>query len=123
VQSPVGEGDSAPENESLDGAGDEHLVGLGERGDPYADVHRESRDRRAVALDLPRVQPGADLELEFIRGVASGAGSLDPAGGAIEGGEEAVAGGVNLGAFVAVQAPAAATQGRVEGPFLAVRAR
>ena len=47
---------------------------------------------------LTGVDPGADLDAEFVYAVADLQGAVDCAGGAVEGGVEAVAGGVILDA-------------------------
>ena len=53
-------------------------------------------DARLVLLDLARMEPGADLDAEPANRVADRAGAPDRTRGAVEGGQEAVAGDPDL---------------------------
>jgi hypothetical protein len=59
-------------------------------------VDGEAGDLVPEELDLTGVKPGAHLEPEGPHAVAHGAGAADSARGAVEGGQEAIARGVDL---------------------------
>ena len=66
------------------------------RGDAGADVDGDPADLAVDQLALAGVQAGADLEAELAHRLGDRAGAADRPGRAVEGGEEAVAGGVDL---------------------------
>src|SRR6266566_8903100 len=103
---PVAEGDSGACDEVPDRARDDHLAGAGLRCDPRADVDRDPADLGVHALALAGVQPGPHLDAEIADALGDRTRAADPAGGPVERGEEAVAGGVELRAAVAPQHPA-----------------
>ena len=80
----------------LDRLRDEHLACAGGGGDPGADRDGQAGDFPVVKLALAGVDACADLEAEFAHGFGDRLGASDRAGGAVEGREEAVAGGVAL---------------------------
>ena len=66
------------------------------RPTPRADVHREPADPLAPHLHLTGVHAGADRDPDARERVTDRAGAADRATGSVEGGEEPVAGGVDL---------------------------
>ena len=84
-----------PETRSRTVDGDEHLVGGGS-GDTRPDMDGDPRDLVAEQLALAGVKAGPELEPQVVRAVADRHGTADRAGGAVEGGEEPVASGVDL---------------------------
>ena len=79
------------DHEVLHRARDQDLVGVGERAHPGADVDGHAANVVAAELALARVQAGPHLKAQRADAVPDRAGALDPAGGPVEGGEEAVA--------------------------------
>ena len=98
VVPPVGEGDARAEDEHLYGAGDQDFPRGGEGGDPGTHMDRQPGDCRAVAFHFTGVQAGPDLQAESGYGVADGTSAMDGPGGAVEGGEEPITGGIDLDA-------------------------
>src|ERR1700736_5699611 len=80
--------DPGASDEVPDGRGDEHLPRSGERRDP--------RDLLTEQLAFAGVQARAELQAEVARHLANGHGAADRTGRAVKGGEEAVAGRVDL---------------------------
>ena len=100
-------------------AGHEHLAGGRLGRDPRTDVDGDAADAAAVELDLARVHAGADLQPERgDRGMIA-ARAAHGLGGLLEGGEEAVAGRVDLAAPEPAQL--AADCGMVPGDEVAPR--
>src|SRR2546423_14547095 len=92
------EGDPGAGDEVAHRARDEHLARPGERRDARAGVDGDSAHLPVRELALARVQPGAELEPEAAHAVADRPRGADRARRPVEGGEEAVAGGVDLAA-------------------------
>jgi hypothetical protein len=76
----VREGDPRAEDQHLNGARDEHLAGLGQGGEPRADVDRQADRLCSPALDFPGVQSGPDLEVDLPDRVADRARAPDGPG-------------------------------------------
>jgi hypothetical protein len=96
LESAVLEAKAGAGDQVLDGAGHQDLTRPGGGRDAGADVDGEPGDLVVPELDLPGVQAGPDREPE--RGHAAGdrARAPDRPGRAVEGGEEAIARGVDL---------------------------
>src|SRR5207237_6603413 len=99
----VAEGDSRAHHEILDGARHEHLVGARERADASADIDGHPRDVVSNEFALASVQPGAQLYAQSAHGVRNGPSAADPACGAIERGQKAVAHRLDLAIPVALE--------------------
>jgi len=99
----VGEADPRTQDQHLHRAGHQDLTRLGEGASSGADVDRQPGDRLAFALDLAGVQPGPDLDADVAHRLPDRAGTPDGPGGPVEGGEEAVPGGVHLAAAESLQ--------------------
>src|SRR5439155_15678119 len=85
--------------------GDHLLAGAGQGGDPGPHVDRQAGDLPAPALHLARVQAGPDLDAEAGYGIADGTCATDGPRRAVEGGEEAVSGRVDLHAAEPLEEP------------------
>src|SRR4029077_19037656 len=94
----VGETDARAGDEVTDRARREDLARLGEGRDPRRDVDREAADLPVDHLALPGGAPAAHLDREVAARITDGQRALDPACRTVEGREEPVAGGVDLGA-------------------------
>src|SRR5215204_4266046 len=105
VRAPVLEVDSRADHEVLDRARDEHLAGLGTRHHPGGYVHGEAAQVVAHHLELARVEARAQLEPQLPHGLRDRCRAADRPGGAVEGGEEAVAGALDLAAAVELERP------------------
>src|SRR3984893_6218050 len=88
--------DPGASDEVPDGRGDEHLPRSGERRDPRAGVHRDPRDLLTEQLAFAGVQARAELQAEVARRLANSHGAADRTGRAVKGGEEAVAGSIDI---------------------------
>src|SRR6185369_4761239 len=93
-------------DEVLHGAGDEHFRRRGLGCHACAGVHGDATHVVAHELALPGVKACPDLDPERADGVADGAGAADGPRRAVEGGEEAVAGRLDLAAAEACELPA-----------------
>ena len=82
---------------------DEDLARPGERGDARGGVDGESAGLAAGDRDLARVEPGPDRDVEVGDRPDHRAGAAHGAGGAVEQGEEPVAGRAHLAAAEAVE--------------------
>src|SRR5215213_4173722 len=100
------EGDPGAGDEVLDGARHEHLPGRCARRDARAHVDGEARRLAVDQLALAGVDPGAHVETESLRALDELQRAPDRPRGAVEAGEEAVSGGVDFRAAVALQLPA-----------------
>src|SRR5689334_22001724 len=94
----VVERETGTRHEILDGARHEHLAGRGARGDARADVHGDAAVLVAHHFAFAGVRAGANLEAELAHLLRHRAGAAHGARRAVEGGEEAVARGVDLAA-------------------------
>src|SRR5262249_1951273 len=83
-------------DEVLHGARHQDLASLGERGDPGPDVHGDAAELLAHNLALAGVYSGPHFEPETPDSARDGRGRANTAGWAIERGQKAVAGGVDL---------------------------
>src|SRR5918912_3540752 len=95
------EGDPRAGDEVAHRARDEDLTRPGQRRDPRAGVDGDPAHLPVRELALAGVEPCAELEPEAAHAVADRARGADRACGPVEGGEEAVAGGVDLAPAVA----------------------
>src|SRR5207245_1380695 len=82
----------------LHGARHEHLPWLRLLRHPGPDVHGDAADLAVHDLALAGVQARADLQAEPPHDLGDRAGTADGTGGAVEAGEEAVPGHIELGA-------------------------
>ena len=96
VLASVGELDARTSHQRWDGAGDEHLAGAGKGRDAGTDVDGQTGDVVASKFDLTGVNPGSYVNVQRLQGISDGQGAFDGATGAVEGGQEAIAGVVNL---------------------------
>ena len=96
METAVFESQIGAKHEFLDGAGHEDLSGSSSCCDTCSDVHGDSSDTVWTAFHLTAVDTGSDLEPEKRERVADRLCGSDGARRAIEGGEEAVACGVDL---------------------------
>src|SRR5438067_11934507 len=92
-------------DEILDRPRDQHLAGTGAAGEPRADVDGKAGDLAVGHLALAGVDSRPHLEAEAAQVLADRAGALDRAARTVEGGEDAVPGGVDLFAPVLAQPP------------------
>src|SRR5205085_6553659 len=95
------EGDPGAGDEIAHRARDEHLARPGERRDPRTGVDGDAAHLAVRELALAGVESCAQLEPEAPHAVADRAGGADRPRRPVEGGEEAVAGGVDLPSAVA----------------------
>src|SRR2546423_13682646 len=95
------EGDPGAGDEVAHRARDEHLARACEGGDARAGVEGGPAHLPVRDLALAGVEPGAELEPEAAHAVPDRAGGADRSRRPVEGGEEAVPGGVDLAAAVA----------------------
>src|SRR5207253_6803113 len=96
VHAPVFEGQAGPSHEVLHGARDQNLTWPREGGHPSADVYSDATDVVAGELDLARMHPRPDLQAERQHGLGDGLRAPDGPSRPVEGGEEPIAGGVDL---------------------------
>lgn len=89
--SDVLEGEAAARGEILDGARDKDIGRASHRGDPSADRHGQPGVLALDDLALAGVDSRADLDVQLAHATRDLDGAWDGAGGAIEGGIEAVA--------------------------------
>ena len=78
---------------------------MSEGGDSGTHMDRQAGDRPALPFHLTGVQAGPDLDAEAGYRIADGACATDGPGRPVEGGEEAVAGGVDLHAAEPLKEP------------------
>src|SRR5205807_717585 len=78
------ERDVGADDEVANCAGDEHLAGLCEVGDPSADMDGHAREVIAGELALAGVKAGADVEVEPLDGVDHRQGAANGPRGAVE---------------------------------------
>src|SRR5207302_9993767 len=83
-------------DEIFHGGGDQHFTGSGLSRDPRADVDREAGDLFADEFALASVQSCTDFEPKRTERFRNRVGTADRSDGAVEGGEESVAGGVDF---------------------------
>src|SRR5262245_6964947 len=83
-------------DEILHRARHEDLVGLGERGDTLADVHRHASDVVAAKLELARVQSHTDVDPEAAGRSDNGVPAPDRARWSVERRQNPVAGRLHL---------------------------
>src|SRR5829696_7242523 len=88
----VGQGAVGAGDQVADGPGDEDLPGGGLAEDAGGDVDGDPADVVAADFDLAGVQAGADLEVDVAELLAEADRAGDGPPGAVEGGQEAVAG-------------------------------
>ena len=72
------------------------VVGVGERGDSGTDIDGDASDFSIGDLAFACVDPGADRHVELAHFLDDRSGAADRAGWAVETGEEAISGGVDL---------------------------
>src|SRR4051812_10418387 len=94
------ERESTAGNEVAHGAGDEHLPGTRQAGDPVGDVHGDAADFRTTTFDLTGVQTGAQLDPPLRGRLHDRLRAPDGTRRAVEGGEEPVTGPAHLIAAV-----------------------
>src|SRR5437764_14210472 len=100
VAAAVGEDDAGPGHEVLYGARDQDLAGACHRRNARADVHGDAAHIVAPQLDLTGVQSGPDRHREHL---AQRRRAADGARWTVEGGEQAVARGLDQPALVALE--------------------
>jgi hypothetical protein len=96
VQTAILELQSGTGSQIFHGAGDEHLSRPSARKDTLPDVHRNPGETVAKDLDFSGVEPRADLDAQLADAVAYDTGALHRARRTVEGGQEAVAGRIDL---------------------------
>lgn len=102
VRAAVDEFDVGAGDEVFDGAGDEDFIGGCECGDAGCDVDGDAADVVVLKeVDEAGVEACPDVEVEGVDGLGDFEGGTDGAGGAIEGGEEAIAEGFDFASAVA----------------------
>src|SRR5712691_2417843 len=106
VGAPVLEADSGACHEILDRIGDQDLTRPGLARDASADVDGDAAHFLAHHLALARVQTGPHLDSQLPDSARDGACAPNRAGGAVESGEHAVTGRVDLPSAEARQLPA-----------------
>src|SRR6266581_7910579 len=106
MRASVVEGETGAGNEVFDGAGDEYLAWLGCSGYPGPDRDCDAGHFAIRDLALACVQASTNLDPKLTYGRCDRLCALDRARGAVEAGEESVAGGVHLGATEAGELPA-----------------
>jgi hypothetical protein len=103
VPAAILEAKAGPGDEFAQGARNEDLARAGEVGDLRADRYRDPGDLAVVQLALAGVKTGAHPEADRLDRIASGGRRLDRPSRPVEGGEEPVAGGVELEAADSAQ--------------------
>jgi hypothetical protein len=98
VSAAIDEADARAGDEVFDGAGYQHLTGLGGRSYTRSDVQSDSADLGARHFDLPSMQTSADLDTELVPSFNNIQSTSNRASRSIEGGEESITGGINLAA-------------------------
>src|SRR5207253_2076141 len=98
VGATVFEPEARAADEVPDCARDEHFAGVRKRRDACAGVDSDSADFRVDDLAFARVKTNAHFEIKLANRVDNRAGTPDGTGWPVEGGEEAVAGRVQLAA-------------------------
>jgi hypothetical protein len=96
VGSAVIEPEERAREQILYGRGDEDLTCAAERGHARRDVDAQSTELRTADLDLSRMDPGPDPEVQSRCRLDDGAGASDRRTRPIECREEPVAGGIDL---------------------------
>ena len=89
------EADARAGDQVFDGAGDEHLAGVCERGDASTNVHGQPADVIAVELAFAGMDGGAHFEAEPAYLLGDRGGASDRPRWPVEGGQEAVPGRVD----------------------------
>ena len=92
----VGELDVGARDEVANRARNEYLAGGGERGDSGSGVYGDPGEVVTAYFALPGVQPGSQVEAEPARVFGDRLRAADGTCGSIEGGEEPVAGSLDL---------------------------
>jgi len=92
VAAAVGEGAVGAGDQVANGPGDEHLAGGGLGHDPGGDVDGDPAEVAVAQLDLAGVEPGPDGHVDVADLVAEGDRAGDRPAGAVEAGQEPVAG-------------------------------
>jgi hypothetical protein len=77
------------------GPGGQDLPGPGRGHDPRRDVHGDSPDVAVAELDLAGVQSGADLQADPLELLAERGHAAERPAGAVEGGQDAITGGLD----------------------------
>lgn len=90
IERDVGAGD-----EVADGPGDQHLAVARRSHDPGGDVDGDPTDVGPSRLHLAGVQARPDLDAKLPEPVAQRGGAADRGAGAVEGGQDAVTGGLH----------------------------
>src|SRR2546423_11251893 len=106
----VGELHAGAHNKLCHGSRRPDFAGAGFGCDAGGDVDGDAADVIAADFDLAGVDAAADVEPELTGGIADRTGTLEGPGGSVEGGEEAVAGRLDLAASEAYEL---AADGRV----------
>src|SRR5215218_2261455 len=101
MRSAILEADARARDDLLQCPRDQHLAPLCARGDSCPNQDRNATDLKLALLELAHVQAGARFEAERANALGNRARAGDPAARSIEGGEEAVAGGIEFLALVA----------------------
>src|SRR6516165_8877989 len=100
---PVCELDARASDEVADGAGHKHLSSTGCAGDPLCEVYGDPGNIITAHLDLARVEPDTNFDLQRLHRIPDGACALHRPPRAIERRDEAVPNGVDLPASEALQ--------------------
>src|SRR6185369_16281499 len=93
---PILERQPRARDEVSDRRRDKHFAGLGQRGDPGSDMHGNSAKLVPHDFALAGMEARPDLESERPYVVRDGAGAAHCAGRAVERGEKAIPGGIDL---------------------------
>src|SRR2546422_1953734 len=96
MHAPIDQLQPRPGDEIAHGARHDDLAGACRRGNPRADVHRDTCELAGDALALSGVQSGTYVESELAHGVDDGNGATDRAGRPVEAREKSVARGIDL---------------------------
>jgi hypothetical protein len=94
----VGEANARACDEVLDGAGNEHLTGLGGRNNTRPDVQSDTANLRTHHLDLPSMQTSAYLDSQLLPSSNNTKSAPNRSSRSIEGCKESITGGINLAA-------------------------
>jgi hypothetical protein len=98
VSAAVDEADVRASDEILDGAGNQHLTGLGGLNNTRPDMQSDTADLGARHLDLPGMQTSADFDPELVTSSDNIQSATNRASRSIEGDEEPITCGINLAA-------------------------
>src|SRR2546427_6572987 len=96
MPAPIDQLQPRPGDEIAHGARHDDLAGTCRRGNPRADVHRDTCELAVDALALSGVQSGTYVESELTDGVDDGDCTADRAGRPVEARKESVARGIDL---------------------------